>query len=126
VNAGETRNGDELRTKDLVPERLDRGNLREEAMSADVETVPVVFRRSRNSTDHVIGFEDRDANAVPGEKVGSGETGGTTADDNDVVPGLKSIHAALRRKAIRTHVCSAALISAMPRRAGGTPLGRRA
>ena len=63
MDAGEPRDGDELFTQDLVPQGFDGRNLREEAVSADIEAEALVLRGPRNAADDVVGFEDRDPSA---------------------------------------------------------------
>ena len=80
-----------------MPECFDRRDLGKEAVAADIKPVPVVLGRPGNPSDDVVGFENRDPDAVLGEQVGGRQPGGTPANDNDVVSVLESIDAAQRR-----------------------------
>ena len=46
--------------EDLAPQSLDRRNLREEAVPAQVEAERLVLHRPRDAADHLIGLEDGD------------------------------------------------------------------
>ena len=66
--------------EDLVPEVSHRLHLREEAMSADVETPAVAGRGSADPAYDVVGFEHRGGASVPAEPVGRGESSRSRAD----------------------------------------------
>ena len=55
---------DELVAEDLVPEVLDRLDLGEEAVAADVEAESLVLRGAGDAADDVVGFEH--GHRVPG------------------------------------------------------------
>ena len=69
--------------EDLVPQRLHLGDLREEPMAADVEAPSVTDDGLADATDHVGALEHGARVAGLAELVGSGEAGGSGADDDD-------------------------------------------
>src|SRR5581483_3784623 len=70
--------------EDLVPELLDRLDLGEEAMAADVEPPTVALDGPADTADDVVGLEHRDRLADFGQRVCRGESGGSGADHHDV------------------------------------------
>ena len=70
--------------EDLVPEVLDRLDLGEEAVAADVEAPAVALDGAGDAADHVVGLEDRGGDAVLVELEGGGEPGRAGADDHDL------------------------------------------
>ena len=97
VNARQSRHRDEVFPKNLVPEILDRFDLGEEAVSADIEPVALVLRRTRDPADDIVALEHGDRVALLGQQVGRGETGGPGTDDRDAVTRLELTHRARGR-----------------------------
>jgi hypothetical protein len=65
----------------LLPEALDRLQLREEPMAAEVEAIAVELDCLRNAADGSVGLEDRSRFAAQPENVCSGQPGGASAED---------------------------------------------
>ena len=71
--------------QDLVPQVLDRFDLREEAVAADVEAPPVALDGPADAPHHVVTFEDGRPLPAPGQLVGGRQPCGSSADDHDIV-----------------------------------------
>ena len=98
VDARQARHGDELVAEDLVPERLHRLDLGEEAVAADVEPEPLVPGGLRDAADDVRAFEDGGPHALLRQQIGRGQAGGTGADDDDVLARQKGRHGSGRHQ----------------------------
>ncbi len=91
MDAREPRHGDELVLQDLVPQVIDRLDLREEAMPADVEPVPLVLRRPRDPAHQLVRFQHGDSHALLRQQVGRRQPAGPGADDHHVIAGTQLI-----------------------------------
>src|SRR6476659_1973297 len=82
-DAREARDELELRAEPLLPERLDFGHLREEAVAADVEAITLVGLGARDPADVFACLEYDSPAARARERQRSGETRGPGPDDRD-------------------------------------------
>jgi len=83
VDARESRPLQQLRSEHVSPELLNRANLREESMAADIEAKTFVLDRSCDATDLCVLFEDQRMAAVTREQPRSRQAGRAAADDDD-------------------------------------------
>ena len=81
IDAGKTRTREELVAEHLLPESLDRRQLREETVAAEVEPIPVELDRLRQTADDAVGFEHDAGLAELREYVRCGEPAGACAQD---------------------------------------------
>jgi hypothetical protein len=75
-----------------VPQRLDLGDLREEAMPANVETPSVTFDGTADPAHHVVGLEYLDGGVPLGQLVRRGQASRAGSDDYGVGCCHASIH----------------------------------
>jgi hypothetical protein len=68
----------------LLPEALDRLQLREEAMAAEVEAIAVELDCLRDAADGSVGLEDRSGLATQPEDVCGSQPGRAAAEDRRV------------------------------------------
>ena len=71
-----------------MPQVVDLGRLREEAVAAEVEAVAVALDRLREPADLVVGLEDDDVAARLAEQVPGGEARGAAAEDERRLRGV--------------------------------------
>jgi hypothetical protein len=76
--------GEELVAEQLVPQRLDGGDLREEPVPADVEAVAVGDDGAADAADHVVGLQDCARPARLGELIRRSQARGPRTDHDDV------------------------------------------
>jgi hypothetical protein len=69
--------------QDLVPQRLDRPGLGEEAVAADVEAPSPALHGPADAADHVVGLEDGRPHPGLDQLVGGGQPGRPGPDDDD-------------------------------------------
>src|SRR5262249_23540705 len=81
VDPGESRSQQELIAEHSLPQGRDRLELREEAVTAEVEAVAVELDRLRDPPDGAVGLEDRRGLSSPAEDVGSAQTSGPGTED---------------------------------------------
>src|SRR5215204_7258530 len=85
IDARKPRHRDELIAQDLMPERLHRGDLREESVTTDVEAKTLVLHGARNTADHVVAFQNGHRNALLRQEVGGCQATRARTDNDDVV-----------------------------------------
>ena len=83
VDARKARAHDELVAEHVLPQPLDRLDLRVEAMSAEIEAVPLPRDGACDSADSVAGLEDDGRRPARGEDVRGGQAGRTCSDHRD-------------------------------------------
>ena len=91
---------DELIAEQLLPEFLDRSDLGEETVTADIEAVALVLGRLGDASHRVTGFEDSDGHAAFGEQVRRRETGRPRSTDNNAVASVEPVNPARSRRRI--------------------------
>ena len=80
VDAREARTRQELAAHHVLPEPLDRLQLREEAVAAEIEAVPVELDRLRDPAHGAVGLEDGARRAPESEDVRGREACGAAAE----------------------------------------------
>ena len=84
-DARQPRHADHLAPEQLVPQPLDLGDLRVEAMAADVEAIAAIRLGARDAAHRRLGFVDRDGHARAREFQGGCEAcGACTGDEHRV------------------------------------------
>ncbi|CAB4882193.1 unannotated protein [freshwater metagenome] len=79
----EARTLEQLVAEDLVPELLDLGGFRVEAVAAEIEPPAVADLGAREAADDVVALKNGDVPAVAREHVRRGEPGRAGAEDDD-------------------------------------------
>ena len=83
VDARHAAPGEELVAEHLLPEALDRLQLREEAVAAEVEAVAVELDRLGDPADVAVGLEDDRGRPAAGEHPGAGQARRAGAEHGD-------------------------------------------
>ena len=77
----------ELVAEHLLPQPRDRRQLGEEAVTAEVEAIPVPLDGAGDAAHRVAGLEDGAGRAAPREHVAGGEPRGAAAEHDDGLGG---------------------------------------
>ena len=80
VDAGQARPDEKLLAERRLPEALDRRQLGEEPMAAEVEAIPVALDRLREPADDSVGLEHRATLAAQSQYVGGRQPGRARAE----------------------------------------------
>jgi hypothetical protein len=88
VDPREAAANEQLVPQDLLPEPLDLRELGVEAVSAQVEAIPLELDGLGDASDRAVGLQHRPGAVAEGQDVGGGEPGGSGAEDRGAELGL--------------------------------------